>query len=81
MTTPKDPKSTAISAVVAAASLRSESVLWRSLETAIAAGVTTAELEEAIRIAAQVASDAVRDDGMRILREVRLHAETQARWS
>ncbi len=81
MTTPNDPKAAALQAVVAATALRSESALWRALEAAIAAGVTMAELEEAILIAAQAASDAVRDDGMRILREVRLHAETQARWS
>ena len=75
-----DPRLSALNAVAAAAALRSESSLWPAIEAAAAAGASWEELEAAIEQAAAIAETAVRQDGLRTLREARAHLETKARW-
>lgn len=75
-----DHKTAALTAVAAAAALRSESVLWRALEEAMVVGASFTELEEVIQQAARMAEAAVRQDGLRVLKEVRVHLDTDARW-
>lgn len=73
-------KTVALSAVAAAAALRSEGALWPALEEALGSGATPEELEQAIREAARVAEAAVRADGLRTLREVLARHGARERW-
>lgn len=75
-----EAKSAALSAVAAAAALRSEAVLWKALNEALRAGADWEELEKAIDTAARVAESAVAEDGLRTLREVRARHGAKERW-
>ncbi len=70
-----------LSAIAAAAALRSQPALWHALERALAAGVSQTEIEAAIESAARAAAEAVREDGRRILREVLAYQGARERWA